>query len=46
MLKWNRQLSRLASLKWQVEAYITESGWPAKQPGATIVASDTKGPHR
>ena len=37
------QVSRLASPKGQVETYITESGWPTKQPGPTVPTGDTKG---
>jgi hypothetical protein len=36
-MNWNGKLSRLRELKASIEQYILESGWPAPQPGATMI---------
>lgn len=34
---WDGCLRTLKDRKWQVEAYLEQSGWPAPQPGATLI---------
>jgi len=38
LTNWNGKLSRLRALKASIEQYILESGWPAPQPDATMIA--------